>query len=157
MAGFLGDGVPVYDIAKFYRPQDKRDLLVRNIPLGESLAVLFGSRLDAEPEHAAVLMRGHGFTVQGSSIMDAVMRAVYTQQNALIQTTALLTHSAHFRAPLGEQSQDDQDMDPESSEPTYLTKEEAADATEMTLWSGGRPWRLWLREVESQSLYVNMA
>lgn len=150
MAGFLGSSTPVYDIGRHYEAGDRRDMLVRNMKLGAALA----SHFDAEsagseqPGHAVVLMRGHGFTVQAPSIMDVCLRAIYTQQNASIQTTALLTRAAHFGA------RQDQAV---SAGPAYLSEEESDGATEMTLRSASRPWRLWLREVEAQGLYVNMA
>ena len=148
MAGFLGKSTPVFDIAEFYEPGDRKDMLVRNIKFGAALASSFG---DGQPDQAVVLMRGHGFTVQGSSIMEAVLRAVYTQQNASIQTTALLTRAAYFTS--GQQPTDGR----ATSDIKYLSEEETRGATEMTKWSVGRPWRLWLREVEAQGMYVNTA
>ena len=94
-------------------------------------------------------MRGHGLTLQGKSIMDVVLRAVYTQQNATIQTTALTTRAAYFG---GQQGAGDS-----GSGVVYLSEEEGEAATEMTYWSAARPWRMWLREVEAQPMYVNMA
>lgn len=151
MAGFLGTSTPVFDIGSYYEPGDRRDMLVSNTRFGSALASYFadadGGSGDA-PAHAVVLMRGHGLTVQGSSIMDAVLRAVYTQQNAGVQTTALVTRSAHFGVSGAAGS---------SKPITYLSQQETEGATEMTKWSAMRPWRLWLREVEAQGLYVNMA
>ena len=148
MAGFLGTSTPVFDIANYYEAGDRKDMLVRTTKFGATLASHFG---DGRPDHAVVLMRGHGFTVQGSSIMEAVLRAVYTQQNAAIQTTALITRAAYFgpgSKPAG---------DAAASGVQYLSEEETQGATEMTKWSAGRPWRLWLREVEAQGMYVNTA
>lgn len=146
MAGFLGTQTPVFDIGKHYKSGDRKDMLISNTRFGAALASHFGD--GSEPAHAIVLMRGHGFTVQGPSIMDVVLRAVYTQQNAGIQTTALLTRAAHFGT------------NPPSSEGPgvlYLSEEETEGASDMTIRSAARPWRLWLREVEAQGLYVNMA
>lgn len=151
MAGFLGTSTPVFDIAACYQPGDRRDMLVSNTRLGEALAASFGQK-GPEAEHAAVLMRGHGFTVQGGGVMEVVLRAVYTQQNAAIQTTALLTRAAHFQAH-GQAGVGDV----VGSGVAYLSEEETEGATVMTKWSAGRPWRLWLREVEAQGLYVNSA
>ena len=152
MAGFLGTETPVFDIGKYYEEGDRKDMLIRNTRFGAALASHF-STSDAgdskQPTHAVVLMRGQGFTVQGAGIMDVVLRAVYTQQNASIQTTALLTRAAHFGH--GSQQQDG------TARVLYLSEEESEGATEMTRWSAVRPWRLWLREVEAQGLYVNMA
>ncbi|KXL41538.1 hypothetical protein M433DRAFT_146338 [Acidomyces richmondensis BFW] len=93
-------------------------------------------------------MRGHGFTVQGVDIVDVVHRAVYTQQNATIQTTALLTRAAHF-GPIHYTTEEDTAV-------RYLSGEESQGATQMTKWWALRSWRLWSREVEAQELYVNV-
>ena len=142
MAGFLGLGgqVPVWDIGDAFEASDVKDMLVRNTHLGGSLAKSFGPEAQ-EPNHAVVLMRGHGLTVQGTSVEDVVLRAVYTQKNALIQTTALTTRAAS-----------------NITEPVkYLSEEESKAATDMTRWSAQRPWKLWIREVEAANLYVNLA
>lgn len=148
MGGFLGTESPVFDIAKYYEAGDHQDMLIRNTRFGSALASYFAPKDKNEPSHAVVLMRGHGFTVQGPSIVDVVLRAVYTQQNANIQTTALLTRAAHFGP--NQQSSG-------SAGVTYLSEEETQGATEMTKRSAYRPWGLWLREVEAQGLYVNQA
>jgi ribulose-5-phosphate 4-epimerase/fuculose-1-phosphate aldolase len=119
-------------------------MLIRNTHLGNALASHFtDSEGGAEPDYAVVLMRGHGLTVLAPTIQDCVLRAVYTQKNASIQTTSLLTHAAHFGSTISH------------AEITYLSEEESAAATEMTRWSAMRPWGLWLREVEAAGLYVN--
>lgn len=152
---FLGTETPIFDIAKYYQPSDRKDMLVRNTHLGSALASYFSGTLTSpslSPAHAVVLMRGHGFTVQGPSIADVVLRAIYTQQNAGIQTTSLLTHAAHFGpGPAGA------DVGGGGASVTFLSEEEGEGATEMTRQSALRPWRLWVREVEALGLYVNMA
>ena len=145
MAGFLGTSSPIYDIGKYYEPGDRKDMLVSNTRFGSALASHFGDEGN-EPDHAVVLMRGHGFTVQGSSIQDVVLRAVYTQQNASIQTTSLVTRAAHFGV---NSSAADGGIQ-------YLSQEETEGATVMTKWSARRPWGLWLREVEADPMYVNL-
>ena len=152
MAGFLTTETPNFDIAKHYQSGDKHDMLVRNTHLGGALASYFSDSPESKnktPAHVVALMRGHGFTVIGPSIKDAVLRAVYTQQNARIQTTALLTRSAHFAMSNGMK------VSGGGEQVHYLSAQEAGDATEMTRWSVMRPWRLWLREIEASSLYVN--
>lgn len=150
MAGFLSStSCPVFDIGDHYEAGDRKDMLVRNTRLGGVLASYFG---EGEPAHSVVLMRGHGFTVQGSSIMDVVLRAVYTLQNASVQTTALLTQAAYFGGPGVRSGGID-----ERPEMHYLTQEETEATTEMSRRSAGRPWRLWLREVEATGMYVNAA
>lgn len=104
MAGFLGSTVPIWDAAPLYPTLDtpilKRDMLVNNVPLGESLAASFASnaptnttaseeRAEEQPGHTVVLMRRHGFTVQAPSLEMAVYRAIYTKINAKAQTGAM--------------------------------------------------------------------
>lgn len=90
-------------------------------------------------------MRGHGFTVCGRSIQEAILRAVYTKENAAIQTSAITTHAAFHGANRG-------------SVPgiAYLGPLEVESTTAMTQWSFMRPWKLWVREVEAAGLYVNL-
>ena len=146
LAGFLGTSSPNFDIGKYYETGDRKDMLVSNIRFGEALSSYFGDGGD-QPDHAVVLMRGHGFTTQGESIMEAVQRAIYTQQNASIQTTSLITRAAHFGVG----------SDTSEEGIHYLSQEETEGSTVMTKWSAARPWRLWLREVEAQGMYVNTA
>ena len=68
MAGFIGEGAPLYEIRDHAGAET--DLLIRTPELGRSLARTLGGA-------AAVLMRGHGSTVVGASLQQAVFRAVY--------------------------------------------------------------------------------
>ncbi|KIX07446.1 uncharacterized protein Z518_02099 [Rhinocladiella mackenziei CBS 650.93] len=148
MAGFLGTSTPVYDIAKHYQPDDIRDLLIRNAPLGESLASCFcdsqrtSPAEQNEPAHSVVLMRGHGYTVVASSIEQCVFRAIYTKENAIIQTASLGLRAAY---------QGNGDTAPAIQ---YLQDDETAGALAMTQSAWGRAWGLWVREVEVATLYV---
>lgn len=146
MAGFLGTTTPVWDIAKHWCADDKKNFLVSNTRLGASLAEQFGTDSNAGPKHAAVLMRGHGFTAQAETVIEAVAKAVYTQTNAAIQTTALITRSSHFT--LGNHTENLTDA-------TYLDEDEAEGAAELMKVSSTRAWRLWAREVEAAGVYVN--
>jgi len=78
MGSFLWSGAPVWDIRKV---REENDLLVRDRPLGEALAGALG-------KCNCVLMRGHGFTVVGESVPEAVFRAIYTEMNARLQLEA---------------------------------------------------------------------
>jgi HCOMODA/2-hydroxy-3-carboxy-muconic semialdehyde decarboxylase len=80
MGAFIGEGVPIFDIRSM--TSEATDLLIRNAPLGRALAQALGSR-------GAVLMRGHGAVVVGSSLQDAVGRSVYLQINATLQRQAI--------------------------------------------------------------------
>ncbi|KAI9815144.1 MAG: hypothetical protein M1827_002987 [Pycnora praestabilis] len=155
MAGFLGHKVPIYDIAKWYQEDDRRDMLVSNTRLGAALADHFMSSKGAsssghlEPEHTVVLMRGHGLTVVGASIQQAVSRAIYTQKNAIVQTTSLSLRNA-FAGQTTDEGLSGQGIQ-------FLGEDEATDSRQMNDNTVGRPWGLWVREVESQKLYVNLA
>ena len=80
MSGFLGGGVPLFEIRDVAGPAS--DLLVRDARLGDALAQTLG-------EASFVLMRGHGCTVVAPSLKLAVYRAVYAEINARLQTQAL--------------------------------------------------------------------
>ncbi|OLN97888.1 hypothetical protein CCHL11_02594 [Colletotrichum chlorophyti] len=140
MCGFLGSsGSPVFDTTDHLLKDDKHDLLVRTEHAGSALAAHF------DDGNAVTLMRGHGFTVVGESIENVVMRAVYTQKNAQIQTTALM-----LRGATGMSVNDGGGL-------KVLSDAECAASDQTTKWSIMRPWNLWIREVEASKLYVNSA
>ncbi|KAI9705366.1 MAG: hypothetical protein M1820_005196 [Bogoriella megaspora] len=166
MAGFLGTRTPVWDIANAYQDGDTKDMLVRNTRLGASLAESFADTgnggkptgSEEEPPNSVVLMRGHGLSVCAKTIEDCVLRCVYTQKNAEIQTTALLTRSAYYGSGGAGKAQAEDEMyrPPIAGGLAVLSDEESAAAKNMTLWSAHRPWRLWVREVEAAGMYVNL-
>jgi ribulose-5-phosphate 4-epimerase/fuculose-1-phosphate aldolase len=78
MCGFLGCGVPIFEIRK---AGGNTDMLIRTAELGKALAESLGDK-------NVVLMRGHGVTVIGDSIQESVFRSVYTMENAAIQMQA---------------------------------------------------------------------
>jgi HCOMODA/2-hydroxy-3-carboxy-muconic semialdehyde decarboxylase len=114
MSGFLGEGAALFDIRDI---AGDTDMLIGNGALGAAMAKALGDK-------AVVLMRGHGSTVVGESVEQAVYRAIYAEVNARLQIEA---------TQLGQV--------------TYLTSQEArkAAATNDTVLS--RPWELWVREV----------
>jgi HCOMODA/2-hydroxy-3-carboxy-muconic semialdehyde decarboxylase len=79
MASFIGNGVPIFDIRK---SSGMTDMLVSDSKKGRALAEALGDK-------AAVLMRGHGVAVVGSTIPIVVGRSVYLDLNARIQTQAI--------------------------------------------------------------------
>lgn len=111
MAGFIGRCAAVYDAAVFEGCDC--DMLVRNLKMGQDLAASLGRQ-------ALVLMRGHGITVVGRDVRQAVFRAVYAEQNAKVQMTAIT---------MGEY--------------TALTEGEAALADETNSGQVDRAWNLW--------------
>lgn len=111
MAGFLWSGAPTFDIRKV---RAQNDLLIRDQPLGEALAHALG-------KCTCVLMRGHGMTVVGDSIPEAVFRAIYTEMNARLQLQA-----EQLQGPI-----------------EFLSEAEGAGATQMNRATLERPWELW--------------
>jgi len=111
MASFLWTGVPVFEIRRVLADND---LLVRDRRLGRELAASLGPC-------PCVLMRGHGMTVVGESLPEAVFRAVYTEMNAKLQGLA-----AQLEGPI-----------------TFLSEEEGRRATASNRSTIERPWELW--------------
>jgi HCOMODA/2-hydroxy-3-carboxy-muconic semialdehyde decarboxylase len=114
MSGFLGAGSALFEIRDV---AGNTDLLIRDPPLGRALAAALGA-------HAAVLMRGHGSTVVGASLEQAVYRAIYAEINARLQAQAVVLGAV-----------------------TYLNDEEAAKAAATNDTQLARTWELWERRV----------
>jgi ribulose-5-phosphate 4-epimerase/fuculose-1-phosphate aldolase len=111
MGSFLWSGTPVWDIR---RVREDNDVLVRDRPLGASLAQALGSC-------TCVLMRGHGMTVVGESVQEAVFRAIYTEMNARLQLQA-----ESLEGPI-----------------QFLSETEGKRSTEANRGTLERPWELW--------------
>jgi ribulose-5-phosphate 4-epimerase/fuculose-1-phosphate aldolase len=79
-ATMIGKHVPVWDCSEVF---GDTDLLVSNMDMGRDLARRLGTGTVA-------LMRGHGATVTGRSIREAVHTSVYLQLNADLQLKAAL-------------------------------------------------------------------
>lgn len=79
MAGFIGDGVPIYDIRA---ASGMTDMLVKDAARGRALSQVLGNK-------AAVLMRGHGVAVVGPALPFAVGRSIYLELNARVQLQAM--------------------------------------------------------------------
>lgn len=114
MSGFLAEGSALFEIRDV---AGDTDMLISNASLGVALAAALGSR-------STVLMRGHGSTVVGASLEQAVYRAIYAEVNARLQTQA---------RQLGEV--------------TYLNANEAAKAAATNDTQLPRVWDLWTREI----------
>lgn len=80
IAGFLGDGAPVFEIRDVDGPAT--NMLIRNAALGAALAAKLG-------RSSVVLMRGHGSTVVAQSLKHVVYRAIYTEVDARMQAEAM--------------------------------------------------------------------
>jgi HCOMODA/2-hydroxy-3-carboxy-muconic semialdehyde decarboxylase len=79
MAGFIGEGVPIFDIRT---TAGMTDMLVKDAGKGRALAQALGNK-------PAVLMRGHGVAVVGPALPFAVGRSIYLEINARIQAQAM--------------------------------------------------------------------
>ena len=115
MGAFLWSGTPVFEIRK---QRADNDLLVRDRGLGRALAGSLGAC-------NCVLMRGHGMTVVGDGVHEAVYRAIYTEMNARLQLQATL-----LEGPI-----------------EFLSDEEGRRATAANRGTLERPWELWKRQV----------
>lgn len=119
MSGFLGEGSAHFEIRE---AGGNTDMLIRSSYLGEALARSLG-------RHNCVLMRGHGSTVVGTTLEQAVYRAIYTEVNAKLQLAA---------QPLGEI--------------TFLNKEEAQLSSDMNDGQIPRSWNLWIKRLGNINL-----
>jgi HCOMODA/2-hydroxy-3-carboxy-muconic semialdehyde decarboxylase len=115
MCGFLGTGAGHFEIRDCGGPAT--DLLIRDAALGRALAQSLGSA-------NVVLMRGHGSTVVGPTLKQAVYRAVYTEVNARLLSEALRLGPVE-----------------------YLSAEEA-DAALAIEKEVERPWQFWKAAAE---------
>ena len=118
MAGFVGQGAPVFEIRE--AGGNATDLLVSNNMLGQALAKHFNG-------HDIVLMRGHGSTVVGGSVQQAVYRAVYGELNARYQLQAM-----------------------QLGEVTFLTEEESRTCVQNVEGQVQRPWDMWLEQARDR-------
>lgn len=114
MSGFLGEGSAHFEIRE---AGGNTDMLIRSPYLGEALARSLGS-------HSCVLMRGHGSTVVGATLEQAVYRAIYAEVNAKLQ--------------LASQS---------LGEITFLNKEEAQLSSDVNDGQIPRSWSLWVKRL----------
>jgi len=81
-AGVIGAEVPVWDIRSKFG--DATNLLVTNGPQGTDLAARLGG-------NSVVLMRGHGFTAAGRSLIDAIRISIYLKLNAAVLSVTYLS------------------------------------------------------------------
>ncbi len=87
IAGFLGDGPPVFEIRTVAGAES--DMLVRNNAIGQALAKTLGP-------NSVVLMRGHGSVAAAQSVKHVVFRAIYTEVNARTEIQALAIGKPEF-------------------------------------------------------------
>jgi hypothetical protein len=155
------------------------DYLVRDSTLGASLAATFkpatsagfiyskvrsalpGAKPEAslEPDHAVVLLQGHGFTTLAHGIEEAVYQAIYTKEAAKTQTVAMTISNAYFSHTLEGKVDIEAGGKIKSGKAKgagdlkYLSEKQAHDTWQSMQATVGRPWALWCREVEVNPLY----
>ena len=117
MGSFLWSGAPIFDIRT---AKEKNDLLIRDRPLGRALAESLG-------QCTCVLMRGHGMTVVGGSVPEAVFRSIYTEMNARLQIQA-----ARLEGPI-----------------EFLSEDEGRLSEATNRGTLERPWELWKKQALS--------
>ena len=120
MGGFLVRDVPVFEIRE--TGGNETDMLIRNKALGAALARKLGTG-------SVALMRGHGDVVVGQSLKVAVFHAIYTEQNARLQSEALR---------LG-------------GKITFLNEVEAAKIGAQNDVLVERPWEIWKSQAMSHA------
>ena len=116
--GLLRSGAPMFEI-RDYVGEDS-NMLVGDKRLGEAVAKTLGS-------HTVVLMRGHGFTVVGGCLKEAVYNAVNTLLSARIQLNAI--HLGNV---------------------TYLSEGEAIATAKIHKTVLDRNWEVWKRRALGQ-------
>jgi len=116
MSGFLGAQVPVFEIRN--AGGENTDLLIRNQALGKALAKDLAG-------NSVALLRGHGNVVVGHSIQQVVFRAIYTENNAKLQSEAM-----------------------RQGEVNFLTDGEAEATSRMTDEHLDRPWQIWKKRAQ---------
>ncbi|EJT76464.1 hypothetical protein GGTG_06383 [Gaeumannomyces tritici R3-111a-1] len=162
-AGFLGEGAPEFDAWRHHHraapPGGKQDLLVSSRQMGEALASTFapgdggqekeeGAKEEEEeeeeegvqtPARAVVVQRGHGFVSWGSTLEQAVYRAVYTHENARLQLQAeSLARGAADGAWV-----------------RFLDRAEAADSGDMNDAAAAKCWQDWAAEARASAQFRN--
>jgi len=120
MGGFLIRDVPVFEIRE--AGGNETDMLIRSKVLGAALAKTLGAG-------SVALMRGHGDVVVGNSLKTAVFHAIYTEQNARLQSEALR---------LG-------------GKITFLNEVEAAKIGAQNDVLVERPWEIWKNQAMSRA------
>ncbi|MTD53729.1 class II aldolase/adducin family protein [Amycolatopsis pithecellobii] len=116
---FLIDGCPIWEIrAATYRDT----MLVDTAELGDSLAATLA-------QAPIALMRGHGATIVGASIHEAVYRAIYARHAALVDLAGRSLGTVR-----------------------YLSTDEARSAADSTVKTFDRTWELWSTQHGATSL-----
>lgn len=115
-------------------------MLVNTEVLGAVFAAKFSNDKEKGLENTVVLMKSHGFTTCGKDVKQATYRAVYTHNNARVQTNAILLNNS---------------LDNKAIAVQYLTDRQVQGCTVFGDETSDRPWGLWVREVEAAPLYRN--
>ncbi|KAJ7626067.1 arad-like aldolase/epimerase [Roridomyces roridus] len=127
-------GAPIFDArnlpASVLPESQLHDLLIRNEALGDALAKTFTN------DSQVVLMRGHGMSIRGPSLRDAVFNSFYIKQDATVQFQAILLGGGR-------------------TSPKALNPREVTDTGTTALTLVSRAWSLWAQQVDNEVLYTN--
>ena len=85
----IGEHIPVWDIHDRF---GDTNMLVSNMAQGRDMTACLA-------ENVVVLMRGHGCTVTGPSIAEAVLTSIYLQVNAQLQLAAIGLGAVTYLTP----------------------------------------------------------
>ena len=116
--GFLSGDAPVFDLRDV--EGDGTDLMISSRDRARSLVAVLADK-------SVVLMRGHGSTVVGTGVGQAVYRAIYTETNAQVQAAA-------------------QNLGPV----TFLTVDEANACEALSEKQVERSWDYWKHEISAR-------
>ena len=156
-----GETVPVFDITKYYQPNDTRDSLVYNQRLGAALAAEFEGfptcsfrdgtlngidNHNPYPAHNLVLMQSHGFAAVAADIKIATYQGIYAVTNAKVQSEALKIRHA-FTGQAAQGADGIVSLDGRQIRDSWATERRVIE----------KPWAQWVKEVRVDPLYLNEA
>jgi hypothetical protein len=106
------------------------------------------------PDHALLLLRGHGFVTWGTSLPDAVYRAVFAVENAKIQSLAMGAQ-ANVRGSTNGLKGEKMEIEMGKGWDGGLKGDEMRDAARTINGGEAKAWGSWVREVRVSGKYEN--
>ena len=163
LTGFLGESVPVFDIADYYLRNDSQNMLISDIRFGSALADMFSTNAhnrrpttrsartssgatinvtknNTQPDSTVVLQRGHGFAIVAKSVEQAAYGAVLTIYHAEVQASAIEVKEVVGKNPSSLKDQ---------------SAREAADCVVVNNAGLAKEWPLWVAQTLVDPLYKN--
>ena len=90
LTGFIGEAAPLFEFRDVGGPGS--NMMVRDARVGAALARSLGP-------NTVVVMRGHGSAAVGTTLPEAVFRAVYSEVNARYQIEAMKLGTVNYMTP----------------------------------------------------------